>query len=169
VQDLANQLAAAKQASVSLGLNLTNPITALKQQLLSIARVQAGIASTLAFGLPPVSASLSAKIGGANALAGLLASKLATLKNLLDQALAKKLEAVSFFGGLSGNLGVGGTVLITIGYTGVDTLASAGSQINALCSAGVGGIHPGDTVYGVLLLTSSPSAAAALASIMKTV
>ena len=166
--DLSMQLNAAISLQASLGLQVSNPFASLKAQLSAILQIQAGIQATLALGLPAVSVQLASSLSASAAISSALALRLGGINLLIKAALAVKLPVVNFVSSISAALTAGPFELLSIGFSSADTLASAGSQFNALCSAGFGGIAPGDQVYGVVMLTKSPSASLALASIIKT-
>ena len=160
--DLAAQLNAALAAQFQLTIAVSDPIAALKQQLQALLAVQAGISALLAFGLPP----LAVQAQGSLAISAALALKLGGIRLLIQLVLQLKLPLVNLLAGL--NLGAGPFVLMSVGFAAPSTLASSVSEYNALVSGGIGGILPGDQVYGVIILTKSPAASAALAGVIRT-
>jgi hypothetical protein len=143
--DLAMQLNAALSMQISLSLKVINPFDSLMAQLSAILQIQASIAATIALGLPAMSASLSLSLSASAAI-------VATLVSLLG----------------SFNLSAGPFELLAIGYDAPTTLAASGAQYAALAAGGFGGILPGDQVFGVIMLTKSPSASVALSTIIRT-
>lgn len=162
--DLAVQLNAALAAQAQILISVTDPIAALKAQLQAILSVQAGISATLALGLPPFAISVSASA----ALSASLALKVGGIQALIRLVLSIKLPLVSLVGQLNAALSAGPFVLLSVGFDAPSTLASSTTEYSALVGSGVGGILPGDQVYGVILLTKAPSAAASLSVILKT-
>lgn len=163
--DLSAQLNAALSLQISLGLKISNPFASLKAQLAAILQIQASISATIALGLPAMSASLSLSLSASAAIVGTLGIKVGGLNLLIKAALAVKLPLVALLGtfDLSPNF-----ELLSIGYDAPTTLAASGAQYNALASAGIGGILPGNQVFGVIMLTKVPSASVALSTIIKT-
>lgn len=166
IADLSAQLNAALAAQISLGLHIINPFAALKAQLLAILQIQASIAATIALGLPAVSASLSVSLSGSIAIGAVLAIRVGGLHLLIKAALAVKLPVVNLLANF--NLSAGPFVLLSIGFAGPSTLFSSGNEYKALTTAALGGINPGDQVWGVVMLTKVPSASVALSGIIKT-
>lgn len=164
--DIAGQFNAAISAQVSLGLQVSNPIAALQDALQAAIQVQASIAATLALGLPVVSADIGAQISASASISAALGAKMGGIQALISGALAVKLPAANFLGGLAGNLAAGPVVLLS--FSSPDTLGSVGAQIDSLFGAGITGILPADPVYGVLLVTKAPSAWAAMQATLRT-
>lgn len=164
--DLSAQLNAALSTQASLGLAISNPFSSLFAQLQALLQVQAGIQAALALGIPAISLTITANISAAAAISATLALKVGGLQALIKLALSLKLPLVNFLGALQ--LGAGPFVLLSVGFAGTDTLSSSGTEYNALAQAGVGGIAPGDPVFGVVILTKDPSAALALSATLKT-
>jgi hypothetical protein len=166
--DLSLQLNAAISLQATLSLQISNPFASLKLQLQAILQIQAGISATLALGLPAVSVQLSASISASAAISASLGIKLGGISLLIKAALAVKLPVVNLVASITAALSAGPFELLSIGFSSADTLASAGSEFNAMCATGFGGIAPTDQVYGVIMLTKSPSASVALSAIIKT-
>jgi hypothetical protein len=164
--DLAMQLNAALSMQISLSLKVINPFDSLMAQLSAILQIQASIAATIALGLPAMSASLSLSLSASAAIVATLGIKVGGLNLLIRAALAVKLPLVSLLG--SFNLSAGPFELLAIGYDAPTTLAASGAQYAALAAGGFGGILPGDQVFGVIMLTKSPSASVALSTIIRT-
>ncbi len=162
--DLSVQLNAALAAQAQILISVTDPIAALKAQLQAILSVQAGISATLALGLPPFAVSVSASA----ALSASLALKVGGIQALIALVLSLKLPLVSLVGQLNAALSAGPFVLLSVGFDAPSTLASSTTEYSGLVGGGVGGILPGDQVYGVILLTKAPSAAVALSAILRT-
>lgn len=164
--DLSLQLNAALNVQVTLGLSISNPFASLLAQLNAILQIQAGIQASLSLGLPVVSLTISANISAAASISATLALKLGGIQALIDLSLRIKLPVINFLANL--DLSAGPLVLLSIGYASGSTLLSSGAEYNALCGANLGGINPGDPVFGVIILTKSPSAALALSATLKT-
>jgi hypothetical protein len=163
--DLAAQLNAALSLQISLGLQVSNPFAALAAQLAAIIQIQAGIAVTLSLGLPAVSVSLSVNLSASIAITAVLVLKVGGLQALIKAALAVRLPVLNL---INLPLGLGPCVLLTIGYAAPSTLFSSGNEYKALTLAPLGGINPGDQVFGVIMLTKVPSVATAISAIIKT-
>lgn len=160
--DLSAQLNAALAAQLQLSLQVTNPLEALSLQLQALVQVQAGISASLSLGLPTISVSMSASF----AIAASLSLKLGGIRLLIQLALQLKLPLVNLLAGL--NLSAGPFVLISIGFAAPSTLLSSTAEYTSLVSGGIGGILPGEQVYGVTILTKSPAASLALAGVIRT-
>lgn len=164
--DLSAQLNAALTAQIQLSLQVSNPFAALEAQLQAILQIQAGIAATLALGLPSISLTLTASLSASVAISATLALRVGGLQALISLALSIKLPLISLLASL--NLSAGPFVLLSVGFAAPSTLASSITEYSGLVSGGVGGILPGDQVYGIIMLTKSPSASVALSAILKT-
>lgn len=175
--DLTAQLTAQLALQAKLAASLVPALTA-KTALTAVLNIQAqiqgllnGVVSLKALlnlGAPSIDANVTAGIQASAGLVAKLAVRVAGLKAVVDLGLAVKAPAVTFVANLAANLAVGPVVLLSIGAAAPDTLASAGSEIQSLFSAGVADIAPGDTVYGLVLLTKSPSAWASMQTMFKT-
>ena len=166
--DLTAQLNGAISSQLALTAQLASPIPALMASLASLAQLQASLAATLAFGLPVISLSISASISAAAATSATLGLKVAGLNAVVKSAVAAKLPVLNIVENMQGALSAGSLALLSVGYAGTSTLASAGAQFEALTTAPLSGINPGDQVWGVILLTNVSSVADALSAIMKT-
>jgi len=164
--DVALQLNGALQAQIQLGLSISNPLKTIQDTLNGLASIAASL--TLALTLPLPAVQLTATLSASVAISATLAAKLGGIQALMAAAINVKLPAVDFIASLAANLSAGPVVLASWGYIGpTTTLAQAGVDINAAFSTGLGGLVPGDTVYGVLMVTKSVSASAALAATIK--
>lgn len=159
--DLSFQFNAALQATIAL----SNPFDAIAASLIALVQVQANLAAMLSLGLPAINLNASVNISANVGLMAVLAAKLGGLQALISAALSVKLPVIDLLAQL--NIGAS-CVLASFGFAGVDTLASAGASINSYFSTGFEGILPGDQVYGVIILTKSPSASVALSGMIRT-
>jgi hypothetical protein len=170
--DLSAQLNAAINLQLSFGISISNPFASLKLQLTAIAQIQASIQAALSLGLsiglPAISVSLSASLSAAASISATLALKLGGINFLIKAALAIKLPVVDLMASLTANLSAGPCVLLSIGFDNATTLAESGNQYQALTAANLGGINPGEQVWGVIMLTKVPSASIAMSAIIKT-
>jgi hypothetical protein len=164
--DIAAQFDAAMAAQVSLGLQVSNPLDALKQALEAAIAIQASIVATIALGIPAASQEIGVSISASAAISASLAARLGGIQALITGALSVKLPAANFLGELAGNLSVGPVVLLS--FSAPDTLSSVGAELDALFGAGITGIAPFDEVYGVVLVTKAPSAWAAMQATLRT-
>jgi hypothetical protein len=162
--DLALTFNASIDASLQIALNIQNPLVNIQLLLSAIANVQASLSA--AFSIPQVpTAQLAAQISANAAFQGAIGAKLSGIQAVISAALAVKLPAIDFLASLTANLSAGPVVVASWGFANPpDTLVNTGAQIDALFSGGVGGIAANDTVYGVLVLTKSPSASAAISA-----
>lgn len=164
VSDISSQLNAALSQQVSLGLQVANPFASLQQQLQGLLRNVAAITQALATpSLPPF--GLSVNISASAAISAALALRVGGIQALIKSALAVRLPVLNL---LKLPLGSGPVALLTIGFAAPSTLASSGNEYKALTLAPLGGINPGDQVFGVIMLTHDPSVATALSAIIKT-
>lgn len=166
VADLSLQLNASISFSLSLGLSISNPFADLELQLNAVFGLVAAIQASLSLGLPQVSVELSASISATASITAALGLQVGGITALISATLAIKLPIVS----LLANLSAGPFVIIPIGYDSPSTLASAGTDFQALTSGPLGSpaIDPTDQVWGVILLTKGASASIALSAIMLT-
>lgn len=158
--DLSAQLNAALAAQAQI--TIIDPIAAIKNQLQAILAVQAGLAATLALGLPPFGISASVNISGA------LALRVGGIQALIAAVLNIKLPLVALLADIRAQLSAGPFVLLSVGFDSPSTLASSVTEYGALVGGGIGGILPFEQVYGVIILTKAPSAAVALSAILLT-
>lgn len=148
--------------AISLQLSISNPFDAIAAQLSALLSVYASLQASLSISIPTVALSANLSISAA------LSLKLGGIQAYIQAALAIKIPAVNFFASLQAALSAGPVVLLSIGFDSADTLIGAGGQIQSLFTAGVGGILPGEQVYGVVLITKTPSAAAAMQATLLT-
>ena len=167
--DLALQFNAAISLQANLSLQISNPFASLMAQLQAILQIQAGIKLTISLGLPAVSVTLSASLSASASISAALALRLGGIGLLIKLALSVKIPVVSLMAQFTAALQAGPVVLLSTGFRGSPVaLAQVGSDFQALASAGVGGLNPTDQVYGVFLLTASPSASASMSAILLT-
>ncbi len=160
--DLALQFNAALSANIAL----SNPFDALFASLQAMVTVQANLVALISLGLPALNLNLAVNIGVNVGLMASLGLKLGGLQLLIAAAINLKLPVIDFLASL--NIGAS-CVLASFGFTGPDTLSTAGSSINSFFQTGFEGILPSDQVYGVLILTKQPSASIALSGMIRTV
>lgn len=167
--DISAQFNAALEASVSLNVEVSNPLANFQSTLQGLGQLQASIQAALVLGLPTVSAELSAGLAAQTAITAALGAKIGGIAALIEASLSAKLAALNFIGDLEASLSAGPVFLLAING---DGLATAGASIGTSFAGGLvdGGnnIAPGDTVYGLVLVTKSPSAWAAIQATMKT-
>jgi len=162
--DISAQFNAAVQAQLSVSLTIQNPLLLLS----GLANLMANIQLALALPIP----SIALDVGANASLALALGIKLGGISALIEAALAVKLPAVAFFAALAAALSAGPVFLLNFD---VDVfsggLAAAGGQIAAQFAAGLvdGGnfIAPGEPVFGIILLTKSPTVFASLGTVLK--
>ena len=154
------------QAAIQANIALANPLAAILASIQGLVQVSAQLSAMLSMGLPAINLNASVNIGVNVGLMGLLAAKLGGLQILISAALAVKTPIID----LLASLDIGAScVLASFGYTSVDTLSSAGTSINSFFQTGFEGILPSDQVFGVLILTKSPSASVSLSGMIRTV
>ena len=159
--DLSFQLNAVIQSTVKLA----NPLDAIIASIQGLVQVSAQLNAMLSLGLPAINTNASVNISANAGLMGLLAAKLGGLQLLISAALSAKQPIVDLLAGL--NIGAS-CVLASFGFTTPDTLASAGNSINSYFQTGFEGILPSNQVYGVIIMTKSPSASVALSGMIRT-
>ncbi len=166
--NLSLQLAAALKASLNLGIGIANPFVGFTIAAAAIAQLIAQIALALGGAIPTISIEVTAQLSALAAFAGVLAAQIGGLEAIIQLGLAAKIPAVELVGKLAAALSAG--PLFVLSWENI-TLSSAGASINADFAAGLGPlsgntIAPGDSVYGVLLVTKAPAAWAALQATM---
>lgn len=170
--DLSAQFNAALSLQVELGLQISNPLAGFQASLSAIGALAAGLQAALSLGLPTISAELNFGLSAAAAVSAELSAKLGGISALIELALEVKIPAVNFFAEFQANLSAGPIVLLSFGFDGSsgfdpEVLSNVGGQFQALCSAGLTGVAPGDAVAGIILLTKAPSAGAAISAMFK--
>ena len=166
--DISAQFNAALNVQVNVALQISNPLAGLQASLQAIAQLTAGLQAAIALGLPSISAQVSADVGAAAALTAALGLKLGGIQALIDLALKVKLPAVNFIADLAASLSAGPVVLLSFGYPVDEMLSSVGGQTLAKFNTGLTGIAPADPVAGLMLVTKTPSAKAAISALLKT-
>ncbi len=157
--DISAQLNAAISVQVNI-LQISNPFAAIQAQLQALLMVQASLTAALALGLPSVSASFTASLS-VNPELGL---QIGGIQLLIQAGLAIKIPIIDLLASLS----VGPVDILTIGFTGTDTLASSGAGYAALASTGIGTLLPTDQVFGVIILTKVPAASVVMQAVFLT-
>jgi hypothetical protein len=167
--DISAQFNAALEASVALNVEASNPLANFQASLEGLAQLQASLQAALILGVPTVSAELSAAASAQASIVAALGVKLGGIKAVIDASLSAKMNALNFISELQAHLGAGPVFLLAV--EGGD-LATAGSDLQALFNAGlddnVNQINSNETVYGLVLVTKSPSAWAAIQATMRT-
>lgn len=159
--DLSLAFNASIEASLQLGA--INPLAQIQLTLSALAQIEASFSAAINIGIPTL--QITAQISANIALQASLGLRLGGIQALIAAALAVKLPAVDFLAGLAANLSAGPVVVASWGFTSApDTLANTGTQIDSLFHGGVGGIAAHDPVYGVLLVTKSPSASVGISA-----
>jgi hypothetical protein len=165
--DLAAQFNASLALQASLSLQISDPLAALKAALAAIAQLQASL--TAALTLPPMTMSIGAELSASAALAASLSLKLGGIKLLIEAALAVKIPAVQFAAQFAASLGAGPVYIVPFEGS---TLAATGTELSAKFAGGLGPdgsvpkLEPSETVFGLVLVTSTPSAYAAMRAII---
>jgi hypothetical protein len=170
--DLQVQLDAALQASFNLGIGISNPYIGFELALAGIAELQAQISLALSGALPSISIDASFQISALLNFSALLSLQIGGLEILLQAALAVKIPAMKFAADLTANLNVGPIFLLAFNTEqgAPQTLASVGASLNSQFSQGLtyngNTINATDEVYGIVLMTASPSAWAGISATM---
>lgn len=166
--DLSARLNASLSAQASLAISIGNPLASLQALLSAVAGFQAALQGALALSLSlgidvNVSISLSAMV----ALSGTLAIQLGALQIAIQLALQIKIPALRAAASLMASMNAGPAFAFS--YNG--TLGTVGNEIDMLYNSGLthgsDSIAPGDSVYGVTLLSSVPSVQTALQAIIQ--
>lgn len=164
--DLAAQFNAAVALQATLTLQIGDPTAGLQLAIAALAQLQAAL--TAALTLPSINMSLSAELSASAALAASLSIKIGGIKLLIEAALAIKIPAIELAANMAANLTAGPFYIVT--FSG-DSLATTGGLIAAEFAGGLDDgvttpILPTQEVFGVLLVSSVPSASAALSAII---
>ncbi len=161
--DISAQLNAAISVQVNI-LQISNPFEAIQAQLQALLMVQASLTAALTLGLPSVSASFTASLSANLAISTELGLQIGGIQLLIQAGLAIKIPIIDLLASLS----VGPVDILTIGFTGTDTLASSGAGYAALASTGIGTLLPTDQVFGVIILTKVPAASVVMQAVFLT-
>lgn len=166
--DIQIQFNAAISAALQLGLNISDPLQAIRALIMVVAQLQASLAVALSFGLPTVSLQIGAQIAAVLALTGTLALKLGGIQAMISAGLAVKIPMLKFVGEISAALNAGPMHLLS--FTGT-SLVTAGSLIASQFAAGLGPddpLLPSDPVMGLVLVTKDPVVFRALGLLLRT-
>ena len=169
--DISAQFSAALAIQAQIGISISDPFAALEALIAAFVQIQAQVSLILTLGLPTVSVQLSATLSASLAISASLSLTLGGLNLLIQAALAVKLPVINILAELQAALSAGPFVLLSIGYEAPETLEESGIDYQALTTGPIGspvGINPTDQVYGVIILTKSPSASASLSAILLT-
>jgi len=159
--EVATNLSAALQAQIQISFQIGNPLLSAAAQ---IAAAESVLASLIA-GLELPNLGLAFSLSSSAAISATQALKLGGIQALITAVIGVKLPAVDFLANLAANLSAGPVVVASWGYASSPvTLAATGADIQAAFAAGIGGILPGEVVYGVLLTTKVASASTALSA-----
>lgn len=155
--NLQAQLSASLKASLDLGIGISNPFAGFQAALGGIAALQAQISLALSGAIPAVSIEANAQLSALASFSGLLAVQIGGLEALIQASLAVKIPAVEFMAGL--NLSAGPIMAVAWTDTPLNVVGAAlNNDFSTGLSFGPSSIAPGDSTYGILLLTKSPSA-----------
>jgi hypothetical protein len=163
--DLTAQLNASLAAAASISISIGNPLANLQAALAAVGQLQAAITAALA--LPPINIAASGQLSATLALAAALEAKLGLLDIAVKALLAIKIPAVELAANAVAELGAGPAILLE--FTG-GTLSAHGTAIQALFNSGLslgGGITPGDTAFGYILVTKAPVAKSGLDFVLR--
>ena len=160
------QLQASLQASLELGLNISNPFIGFSIALSAIATLQVEIALALS-GQITFSLDVSFQLSANVSLQASLMAQLGGLELVLQAAIALKIPVVEFMARL--NLSAG--PLLVASWTDM-RLDQAASQVQLDAANGMSygpiTINAWEPTYGVVILTKSPAAWASLQAILVT-
>lgn len=166
--NLQAQLSAALQAQLDIGLNISNPYVGFTIALGAIAILQAQISLALSGALPSISIDAGAQLTALASFSAVLAAQIGGLEALIQAGLAVKIPAVTFAGALAGALSAGPVFVISFENT---PLSSVGGSIQADFNAGLtfgpNTILPGESVYGILIVTKAPAAWGAISATLR--
>jgi hypothetical protein len=167
--DLQAQISAAASAQLDIGLGLANPFAGFQIALAAIVQLQAQISLALSGAIPAIGLDALAQISALVALQAQLSVRVGIFDAMIQGGIAVKLPAASFSAGLGLNLGLGPVMVLSFSDV---ALAAAGIGIgNDFTSGLVEGpvtISPGETVYGIVLVTKAPAAWAAMQATLRT-
>lgn len=166
--DMSARLNSALAAQASLAISIGNPLASLQALLSAVAGFQAALQGALALSLSVgVDVNVAVSLSAMAALSGTLAVQLGALQVAVQLALRVKIPALRAAANLMASMNAGPAFAFT--YSGL--LSTVGSEIDALYSGGLthgsDTINPGDSVYGVTLLSSVPSVQTALQAIIQ--
>lgn len=165
--DISAQLNAALSLQAQIGIQISDPFAQLEALIAAFIQIQAQVSVIIALGLPSLQINLSASLS----ISAALQLQLGGINLLIQAALAIKLPVVNIIAELQAALSAGPFVLLSVGYNAPSTLFTSGIEYQALTEFPIGspvGILPTDQVYGVIILTKSPSASASLSAILLT-
>lgn len=167
--DLSASLDASIGLQATLALTLTDPTANIRKAIQALFELLSVLQAALS--LPPVVLNVSAELGASAALSAALSAKLGAINQLLNAAIAVKIPAVRLAANLTSVLTTNGIVVESFdGLSDPTTLQQIGGLINTKFSGGVGAgaIAATDPVAGIIILTNSPLAFAALGAIIAT-
>lgn len=168
--DISLQFNAALSASVTLGLEISNPLAGFQASLQGLGQLQASLQLALSLGLPTVSAELNAGLSAQLAVTAALGVKVGLMVALIEASISVKLAALNFVSELQASLSAGPVFLLKFD----GDLATAGSDLDASFGAGLtdpsssNEIQPVEAVHGLVLVTKDPSAWGAMQALFRT-
>lgn len=168
--DLQAQINASLEASANIAIGFTNPLDGFLDALNALKLLEASILRALSTGIiPAVSVQVTTQLSALAAFQAAAGARLGGLNALLQGLKLVRTPAVTFAGLLNASLSAGGALVVS--FDGI-TLSAAGASIAADFSLGLtygmDTIAPGETVYGVVILTKLPSTWTALQAILLT-
>lgn len=168
--DLQAQINASLEASANIAIGFTNPLDGFLRALEALKLLEAAILRALSSGIiPAVSVQVTTQLSALAAFQAAAGARLGGLNALLQGLKLVRTPAVTFAGLLNASLSAGGAFVVS--FDGI-TLSAAGASIAADFSLGLtygmDTIAPGETVYGVVILTKLPSTWTALQAILLT-
>ncbi len=152
--DISLQFNAALSASISLGLEVTNPLAGFIASLQGLIQLQASLQLSISLGLPTISAELNVGLSAQLAITAELGVKIGLIIGLIEASISIKLAALNFIAALQA-LNAGPVFLLS--YDG--TLAGAGGDLSGMFGSGLvdpatsNVILPADNVHGLALVT----------------
>ena len=165
--ELQAQLSAAVGLNATLTLAVSDPTANFQLALAAIAQLQASIQAAMQLGLPSIGIEIGAQLGASAALGASLSAKIGGLSLLIEAALEVKLGALNLAAELQANLSAGPIVVATFGFDADMTAQQVGSEAAVLFAGGLPGILATDNVFGIMVVTKSPSVAASIKAMFK--
>lgn len=167
--NLQAQLSAALQAALQISTGIANPFAGFAAALAGIGVLQATITLALSGTIPAISLDVLAQLSALASFSATLGVQVGGLEALIQGAISVKGPAISFGGSLAAALAIGPVFVIS--WENIP-MFTAGADINTDFSTGLsqGGfsILPGESVYGVLLVTKTPGAWSAIQATLRT-
>lgn len=168
--DISLQFNAALSASISLGLEISNPLAGFQASLEGLIQLQASLQLALSLGLPTISAELNIGLSAQLSVTAALGIKVGLIVGLIEASISIKLAALNFMAQLQASLSAGPVFLLKFD----GDLATAGSDIGGSFGSGLldpgnnNQIQPADPVHGLVLVTKDPGAWVAMQALFRT-